>query len=380
MGKGTKIFLVLSYIVVVLTACKKEDIIEPQPIDLSPIVYIECDNTSNDAQKINDAIADSQVGAEIVFVGNCLISQTIRLIGDRTYRGQSLATIIKQADGANLEALLASDVYLDNTDYTGAPISLSQLTLDGNRAMNDAALTTGIILRSWLSTVEDLQITEMNGDGIMLTNKSQNGTELNTSQVNGKIIGNFITGCSRHGVFVEDTQNSVSDWSLTDNWIADSGKDGIHLDNAAGWIINNNHIYGVAENAIYAHRLFGTTISNNYIEDFGNTEQESDWSGINATIQGEAASTISSNRIFNFPLNDGNNNTSSKYQYLSLFANYGTALISMTGNTIRGAAYDNETGFHFSTAENAFLKVNLSGNSIEDVFLEMDVGDRVTVN
>jgi len=70
----------------------------------------------------------------------------------------------------------------------------------------------------------------------------------------------------------------------------------------------------------------------------------------------------------------------SKYQYLTLFANYGTGLISLTGNTIRGASNDNETGIHFSTAANTFLKISSDGNAIEDVFLDVFIGDRVTLN
>jgi hypothetical protein len=99
-------------------------------------------------------------------IRDLLINQTIRLLCERSYRGESrTGTVLKQADGANLDALVATDGYLDNTDYTGEPVAVRHLTLDGNRANNPRARTTGLILRSWLSVVEDIHVANMGGDG-----------------------------------------------------------------------------------------------------------------------------------------------------------------------------------------------------------------------
>ena len=220
----------------------------------------------------------------------------------------------------------------------------------------------------------------MGGDGLKITNLSSNGTELSTSQVNGRISGNFITDSGRNGIFIEDTQNAVTDWFLVDNWIAESGIDGIHIDNAAGWMISKNHIYGVPQNAIYAHRLYGTSISDNYIEGFGETTKAGDWHGIITTVQGEAASTIFANRVFNFRLENSEINLASNYRYISISANYDTGIVSLVGNTVRGADTDLETGLYFTTNPNASLNVTSTGNVVENVKTKQFVDDQVTIN
>ena len=344
-------------------------------------VYVTCNNTLSDAAKINAAIASSPRGAEIVIRGECLINQTIRLLGDRAYRGESrTGTVLKQADGAKLVALLASNSFLENTDYTGLPVSVRGLTLDGNKAKNTQTGTAGIILRSWLSVVENVRIKNMDGDGLRITSASANGTGLRNTQVNGRISGNFITGSGRHGVFAKDTKNAVTDWTLTDNWIAESGIDGIHLDNAAGWMVTRNHIYGVPQNAIYAHRLFGTTISDNYIEEFGKTAQAGNWYGIYATVQGGAASTIMGNRVFNFSLKSPEKKSASTYRYIALLANYDTGVVSVTGNTILGAGTDRETAMHYTAKPGARLAVTSIGNAIENIETKRFIDDRVTIS
>jgi len=214
-------------------------------------------NTPGDAARINGVIAASPEGAEIVIRGACLIDEPIRLLGNRSYRGESrTGTVLKQADGANLVALMASSVFLDNKAWTGTPVAIRHLRLDGNRKGNPGSTTAGLVLRSWLSVVEDVHIRDMGSDGLRLTNLSADGTGLETTQVNGRIANCFIERSGRHGIFVQDTQNAVTDWILIDSWIASSGVDGIHLDNAAGWFVQRNHIYGVPRHAIFAHRVF----------------------------------------------------------------------------------------------------------------------------
>ncbi len=335
-------------------------------------------NSPGDAAAINAAIAGSPAGSEIVLRGSFLIDQTIRLLGERSYRGESrTGTVLKQAEGANLTALMASSVFLDNTDYTGTPLAVRHLTLDGNRAKNPDSATAGLVLRSWLSVVEDVYIRAMGGDGLRVTNLSANGTGLKTTQVNGRISACFIEKCARHGIFAEDTQNAVTDWILTDTWIADSGGDAIHLDNAAGWVVERNHIYGVGGNALYAHRLFGSSIADNYIEGFGEGPQAGVWHGILVTLQGGVASTIAGNRVFNFA---GERNPESVYKYLAVSVNYGTGAASVTGNVIRGAGTPAGIGLHYSAKEGTAAEIVSTGNNVVAVGQPRVVGDRVTLS
>lgn len=355
-------------------------VVAPKPASAKRITAT-CSNSPTDASTINAAIQSSDPGDEIVIDGPCLINQTIKLLGDRSYRGQSrTGTVLRQADGANLPAMLASDSYLDNSQYTGTPVSVRQLTLDGNRDHNTAP-TTGIVLRSWQSVLSDLHITDMGGDGIRLTSKSANGTLLKNTQVNGRVVGNFIEHSGGYGVFVEDPVNSVTDWELTDNWIASSGIDGIHMDNAAGWVVERTHVYGVPQNAIYANRVYGTSISDNYIEDFGSTSEPGTWSGIEVTVQGDAASTISHNRVFNF---NGEDNPDSTYRYIALSrVNYGSGEVSVTGNTIRGAGTHRGIALYYSAGDNGGgvrLTVTSTGNAVLDVHRAREVGPNVRVS
>lgn len=353
----------------------------PEQASASPsptAIVVVGSNTSSDAARINDAIQDSPEGAEIVIRGKCLINEPIRLLGSRSYRGESrTGTVLKQADGANLVALVASSTFLDNKSWTGTPISLRHLRLDGNRKNNPKSDTAGLVLRSWLSVVEDVHITNMGGDGLRLTNLSANGTGLKTTQVNGRIANCFIERSGRHGVFVEDTQNAVTDWIITDNWIAGSGADGIHLDNAAGWFVERNHIYGVPGNAIFAHRLFATSISNNYIEGFGEGDEPGTWHGIYATLQGGPGSTIANNRIAN--AHDAEHGDH-QYRYIALTVNYGTAMAVVTGNVLRGRETLHGTGLHYAAQSDRKLLVTSVANAVEGVMEKRFVNDKVILD
>lgn len=350
----------------------------PAAAGLAETVTVTGTNSAGDAAAINAAIAASAEGSEIIIRGRCLIDQTIRLLGNRSYRGESRAgTVLRQADGANLVALVASAEFLDNTEWTGTPVALRHLTLDGNRANNAGAPTAGLVLRSWLSVAEDLHIANMGGDGLRVTSVSADGTGLRNTQVNGRIVGNFIETSGRHGVFVEDPGNSVTDWTLSDNWIASSGADGIHMDNAAGWMVERNHIYGVARDAIYAHRLFATSVCDNYIESFGETDEAGTWCGVRATVQGDAASTIAHNRILNF---GQEREPGSLYRYLSLSANYGAGVVVVTGNAIRGAGTPRGTGLCFEAWDDRALTVVSTGNAVEGVHTRSLVEGGVTIS
>lgn len=121
----------------------------PAPPPSPAALLVVGTNTRADAAAINAAIAASPVGAEIVIRGPCLIDQTIRLLGQRSYRGESRSgTVLTQADGANLVALVASAVFLDDKDYTGTPVSVRHLTLDGNAKHNLEVPTAGLVLRA----------------------------------------------------------------------------------------------------------------------------------------------------------------------------------------------------------------------------------------
>jgi hypothetical protein len=327
-------------------------------------LVVACKNNVRDSALIDRTLRRSAEGDEIVFDGTCLVSETIPLLSNRQYRGRSrTGTVIQQADGANLDAIFASDSYLDNSPTTGLSTALRSMTIKANSEGNPDA-HDAVVLRSWQTVLEDVQISDATRHGVRLTNLSADGTPLENTQVNGRIAQMQINRSGGNGIFVEDTGNSVTDWHLQDSYIASTGAEGIRMQNAAGWMIRGNHIYGVDGGpALWAERLYGSSISDNYIEDFVDA-------GILATVQGGAATTISNNRIFQDDERAGT--------FLHVEGNYGDAKASVTGNTIRGDGVG--VGLNYQKGGADSLEVVSTGNLVTEVTTEREVGEGVTVS
>src|SRR5690348_16365666 len=134
-------------------------------------IDIHCNgNVQADTNQLLQRIAASAPGDFIRIHGVCNVNQTVVLFSDRTYEGDSrTGTVIRQADNANLPALLASDSWANDSSATGSPVRIAHMTLDGNKASNMD--THALVIRSWLTVIEDMEIRNAPGDGIRLTNK-----------------------------------------------------------------------------------------------------------------------------------------------------------------------------------------------------------------
>jgi hypothetical protein len=332
-------------------------------------VNVTCTNTTADAVKLNTAIENSHSGDRIQIHETCLLNATIVLLGDRTYEGDSrTGTILRQASGANLPALLASDSWNGDWTYTGAPIRIAQFTLDGNSSANSA--TSALVIRSWLTVIEDLQVENAPADGIQVTSLSKNGVGLQGSEVNGHISNVFVTNSGSVGIHIVDPGNSVTDWSLLDSWVANSGQSAIYMDNAAGWTVRGNHVYGIQQHAIFANSCWATSIDQNYIEDFGGSGGSNTWYGIACTVGGGAASVISGNKVFMFTKEPA----SGDFVFIGVpQVNYGTGVINVVCNTILGANGRHDTGLSYLLNGGVGLEV-LSSNNVRDVHTARSVG------
>jgi hypothetical protein len=357
-------------------------------IALSAQVNVNCTNTTADVGKLNTAIGNSESGDLIQIHGTCLVNSTIILLGDRTYVGDSrTGTIIRQASGSNLLAVVASDSWNDvcekgnnSCKYTGDPIRIAHLTIDGNSAANSG--TNALVIRSWLTTIEDLQVENAPEDGIQITNLNKTGIPLENTQVNGHISNVFVTNSGGNGIHVVDvgdspsTGNSVTDWSLLDSWIANSGESAIYMDNAAGWTVRGNHVYGVRQHAIYANRCYATSIDQNYIEEFGSDNEKNTWYGIACTVNGGAASVISGNKVFMFAQEPA----SSNFVFIGLpKVNYGTGVVNVVNNTILGANGPNDIGLSYQINGGSGLDVLSSNNNVQAVHQPRSVAAGVTL-
>ena len=335
-------------------------------------IDVTCGNTAADTTKLDTVIRQSHSGDRIQIHGVCSIDKTITLFGDRSYEGDSrTGTILRQANGTNLTAMLASDSWTENVNYTGDPIRIAHLTLDGASSSNSG--TNVLVIRSWQTVLEDLLVENAPEDGIQITNLSKDGVALQTSQVNGHISNLFVTNSGGNGIHVEDTGNSVTDWSLLDSWIASSGKSAIYLGNAAGWTVRGNHIYGVQNHAIFAASCFSTSIEQNYIEDFGD-KGGGIYYGIACTMNGGAASVIANNRIFMF------NPERAKTEFIYIGVpdvNYGISQLNVTGNSILGSGSAADTGMNFQLNGGVGLNLLSSGNNVQSVHTERIIGPGV---
>ncbi|WP_214402291.1 right-handed parallel beta-helix repeat-containing protein [Pseudonocardia lacus] len=340
------------------------------------VTQVRCANGTGDADLLNTAIRDSPPGADIAITGTCSLTEPVELRGGRSYHGPGRdGAVLRQADGANLPFLLASDSFVDSAESTGRPVTLRGLSIDGNRDGNPDATTDGVVIRSWQTTLEDLRIQDVTGSAVRITNLGRSGEPTSSTQVNGRIANCFIEGSGASGVRVEDGGNAVTDWQLLDSWIAGSGGDAVHLENAAGWIISRNHLYGVGGDGIRADRAHGTTVTDNYIEGFGE-DGTGTFSGISLSAQSSAGSTIAGNRVF---LSDGQR-PSSTYRHIHVDARGdGQALVAVTGNVVRGDGGPGGTGLAYERGDGAELVVVSSGNALAEVATAVRAGDGVTV-
>lgn len=345
--------------------------------DLARSVSVVCRNDADyDTTALNTAISNSPSGSSIHIHGTCLVNATIILYGDRSYFGDSrTGTIIRQAPGRNLAALVASDSWAENSDASGDPIMLAHLTLDGNKAANSG--TDDLIIRSWLTTVTDIEVTNAPGDGILLTNVSRNGTALapGNTMVNSRYSNLFIQNSGANGFHVIDSGNSITDTDLLDSWIANSGQSAIYLENAAGWKIRGDHLYAVKDDAIYANRCFGTAIESNYIENFGEAGGGT-YYGIACTVQGTIGSIISNNKIFMI----GGEASSGTFDYIAVpKLNYGIGYISIDSNLLVGSGSPNDNGLTYENLGGMELYVLSSENNLQLMHNNRTVGRGVSL-
>ena len=321
------------------------------------VTQVNCGDTRADAAALQHAIDSSPLGSVIQIGGTCLLDHAIVLLSNRTYTGASRTGTVLRQD-ATMPYVLASSAYVDNSATTGSPLTIQQLTV----ACSGHGSTDGIIIMNWQADVQEVDVSNCGGSGIVDTSQTPNGATIGNTSVNSRFEDNFITDCGASGFQVIDHGNSVTDGFLLDNRIADSGGNAVQMDNAAGWNISGNHLYNDKSDAIMANRLYGTTISGNYIEDFASQRTAGSWYGISGTAQGGNGSTINGNRIFN----DLGETGSATHIYIGVTSVNGrTANIAIYGNAIRGAG-PRDVALSFSAGAGS-LTVAVAGNVITQV-------------
>lgn len=344
---------------------------------------VTCANGASDATTIQDAINASNPGDEVVISGRCLLTSTIKLLDERTYRGEARSdrngdgTLLRQADGRNLPALVATETWYDDRPWVSSNIRIENLTLDGNREANTG--TIGLALQTWDSRVYDVKVQFTPGDGIRLSSVTRGGVSLaaGNNSVNGVIADVFVEHSGGAGIRVVDPGNHVTDWVLERSWISDSGGSGVDLDNAAGWQVRDLHVYESARHAIDARRCYNAGIHDNYVEDFGiQGTVGTVYYGIRCTLQPGTPATVIGNKI-NYLYGTL---PAASYVYLAVEGQQaGASYAAVTGNAVVGRGTARETGLRYALGAGTALTVASTGNLVTNVGTTRSVGTGVTV-
>jgi hypothetical protein len=335
------------------------------------VTGVTCHDDASDAARIQAAINGSSPGAIIqIGGGTCLLTQGLVLTGDRTYAGGSTTgTVLRQ--GGPIGYMLASSDYTGNSTTTGNPLQIRDLTV----ACDGSGNTDGIVILNWQVNVQQVNVQGCGGSGIIDTSVPEDSKPITNTSVNSRFENDFINDSGQYGFEVIDPVNAVTDGYFIDNQVADSGADGVYLQNAEGWNITGNHLYGDGADGIDAERLYGTTISSNYIEDFGATKRSGTWYGITGTAQDGPGSVILGNKVFNV----NGEQTGAGHVYVAITTtNDGTGHLSVYANVVQTVARSDEA-FYFNGAPHQIV-VASAANQVSGPGVVRAIGGGVTIS
>jgi hypothetical protein len=332
------------------------------------------DGTTDDTLAIQAAITASTQGSTTFFPpGTYIVSSTISLRKSRSYVGAHREMVtIRQANGANLDAVLASETWLSVSSTTSDnPIFISHLGINGNKANQTSGAGHGIALVSFWNHLEHLEIVGTRGDGLYLSSDRRDGTEISNTAVETHISRIDVRSADGYGIRVHDPSAGVQ--TVTDGWLIDCivqnvGKDGIRIDSSAGWMVQGCHLYGLPNHGIHMGRADSTRVIGNYIENWGQSATPGIYAAIafgdNAVswIGSANPSAITSNSAY---YSSGAAGGSTLYGILAVVSTAATGQVSITGN----ALYSNGsfTGIRLANqAVSSTLIAVISGNLVKN--------------
>jgi hypothetical protein len=234
------------------------------------------DGKTDDTHAIRTAIAATAHGGTVFFPpGTYIVSQTIALRSNSTYLGSNNnASIIQQANHANLTTVLADENWFGNAPTTSGNIVIQDLGVDGNSGANKQTSTHGIVLMAHRAMVRHVMVSNTPGSGIVLSDQNQAHKVCSDNAIENRIEDSTVISPGEYGIWIVDTSSSgrVTDGYLLNNVVANCvGQFAMRIERAAGWFIANNHVYHNARNGIYLAHLAGTFFSCNEVDKFGLT-------------------------------------------------------------------------------------------------------------
>lgn len=329
--------------------------------------------STDDTTAIQSAVNAASTGVLVFPRGTYIVSQTIvipnHIVIDGLYgKDRSFGVIIKQAAGANLDAVIAHTNWYNNSTGGGDFFVVRNIIIDGNGSNQTSGMGIGIVGGAYRAEIDNCMIENTRGDGIRLTDITRNGTTLTSTgscvenRVSNCIISSFglgglafvngsNTGPGTEGVAIRDGNNNLTDWFVT-NTVIRSGSNGhgIYADKGSGGLITGNHTYSTGLDGIYVKSASFTRIIDNYVEGFGTKASAGNVHGIYVMDIGVGGTNLANNTI-NLGA-QGNGNT-----WYGIFLENNSA-----GGFAKWAVGQNN--YYTTTASGTCLRVqrNVSGN------------------
>lgn len=271
--------------------------------------------------------------------GTFYINGTILLPDRVTLRGcGKFSSTVKQADGANLDAVIAGASWYSNRTDSGYSIAVENLGIDGNKANQTGGAGHGVAFMNFNSHIARLRIDNCRGDGIHYSNRNRGGTDISNTSVETTIEQNEVFNSGGSGIAVTNPGSlgtGCTDGFLIDNIVGGAGAHGVLNQSAAGWRIVGNHIYnstlGIAQDAFHLTQCFSTRVAENYVEDWGASSSSGTYYGISADSNADTAGTVIADNVLKTSQSGNAGNT---YAAIFLLANTSACRFTCTGNLI----------------------------------------------
>ncbi len=207
------------------------------------------------------------------------------------------STTLVRAPGAELDAVVATERWLDDSGYSQQPVQVVDLTIDGNRSegrdsgvRGDGSGTHGLVLVTFGSTVRRVRVVETAGDGFRLANGSREGLRIENDAVENRFVDCEARAVGGYGLHAPNTPGEgrpgTTD-TFVDRFICqDPGLGYVRADRAGGWKIVGAHCYTTEPGPGFGHGLdlrscFGTTVVGCNIDTWGGAA-DGPWAGLHA--------------------------------------------------------------------------------------------------
>ena len=212
------------------------------------------DGQNDDYRAIQDCVDYAFRHGTSVEFGNktYAVSNTVRLYANCIYNGNN-CTIRQTAN----KPVMATYKYFDAT-RSGYHITINDFFLEGNisHAEND-----GLILCGWYIRVNNVNVQNVGGHGIVVTSFDVDGNEVSaTTLVEGMIRNTRVkSGVNKYPFYQRCDHVTITDWRV-ENCIfsSDYCECFMKFNRIAGWFLSDVQCYGLSTNAgLYAD--FGTS-------------------------------------------------------------------------------------------------------------------------